>query len=163
MDALEGKHTPPSPPPDDVPSSADAARPPGLLAALARAAGPLLRDGAAFLQTLPAAARGGDAAALVAALVVAVVALQLLDFARRAVWSAARLVVRVLFWAALALLALAVWRHGPARTALDLALWAADVRAVWLREYQRWEGYQSQQLPLEDAGWAESYRYRFRN
>jgi hypothetical protein len=105
---------------------------------------------------------------LVVSFILLVIGLQILDFARRVVWSATRALLKLVFWAALAMLALAVWRRGVGRTAQDLWDWGDELQAVWWREYRRWEGYQGQGPAIKVAtgragGYGNPYRNQYGN
>ncbi|KAL2067192.1 hypothetical protein VTL71DRAFT_1616 [Oculimacula yallundae] len=79
---------------------------------------------------------------LAAIILLLVIALQILSFVRRVMMFWFRMVMRLLFWAAVVLLCSVVWQRGVGRTGEDLGRWAGEVGRVWEREYKRWEGIQ---------------------
>jgi len=81
-----------------------------------------------------------------------VIALQVLDFARRVMMFWTRLVMRVTFWAGVVLLLAAVWQRGVGRTAEDALGWGRELNEVWWREYRKWEGFQNQRKVTATSG-----------
>ncbi|KAL2259379.1 hypothetical protein VTK26DRAFT_6969 [Humicola hyalothermophila] len=85
-----------------------------------------------------------NAVALAVLVVLAVAILQVLALVRRIVLFWTRLALRLLFWAALGLLASVVWQRGVERSVRDAAViaarvggWAVGVARVWWSEFER--------------------------
>ncbi|POS72170.1 hypothetical protein DHEL01_v209438 [Diaporthe helianthi] len=108
-----------------------------------------------FLDRLAQAlSNSPDLFILVFAVVVLVLALQVLLWVRRLVAWFTTLVLRLVFWACIAALVAALWQRGPDQAAKDLAAFVGAVagygqllysytRDIWLREYERYEAQQS--------------------
>lgn len=95
-----------------------------------------------------------DLVILAFAVVVFVLALQVLLWVRRVVAWFTAMVLRLVFWSLVVAVAAAVWQRGPDKAAKDLAAFVGVVtgyggllyrytRDVWLREYERYEAQQS--------------------
>lgn len=99
---------------------------------------PLLNRAAVFTQDSPAIISVGILVLLL------VISVQILNFARRILMFWTRLVMRLTFWGGLAVLGMVVWQRGVATTAMEVVGWTRELADLWLREYRRWEGYQNQ-------------------
>jgi hypothetical protein len=99
---------------------------------------PLLDRAASFATDSPAVITVG------LLLLLLVVSMQILNFARRLIVFWTRIMFQVLFYGGLVLLVMVVWQRGVGRTVSDLVEWAEEIRQVWLMEYRRWEGYGNQ-------------------
>lgn len=99
---------------------------------------PLLNRAAIFAQDSPAIITVGIL------LLLLVISMQILNFARRLIVFWTRIMFQVAFYGGIIVLVMAVWQRGVGRTLGDLAEWAREIRDVWWREYRRWEGYQNQ-------------------
>lgn len=111
---------------------------------------PLVAAAADRLTALLAASPNVVAAAVLLAL--AVLVLQVLALLRRLVLFWTRLAFRLLFWAAVGLLASLAWQRGLERTARDAVVvggqlfgWAAGAVQFWVREYERAQAQQQGQ------------------
>ena len=47
----------------------------------------------------------------------------------------------------------AAWQRGFDQTAEDLGRWAAELGRFWMKEYERFEGYQNQDQGLRGSGY----------
>jgi hypothetical protein len=72
------------------------------------------------------------------------IAMQVLNFIRRAMVWWLKFVMRITFWAVVVLIISAVWQKGLEMTVRDLVSWGQELNEVWWREYRKWEGYQNQ-------------------
>jgi hypothetical protein len=99
---------------------------------------PALNRAAVFAQDSPAIITVG------LLLLLLVISMQILNFARRIVVFWTRIMFKVLFYGGIAVLMMVVWQRGLGRTVGDLVEWAQEIKDVWWREYRRWEGYQNQ-------------------
>lgn len=95
-----------------------------------------------------------DVVVLAFAVVVFLLALQVLLWVRRVVAWFTTLLLRLVFWSCVVVVGAAVWQRGPDQAAKDLAALVGAVagygsllysytRDVWLREYERYEAQQS--------------------
>jgi len=71
------------------------------------------------------------------------IAMQILNFARRILVFWTKVVFRLMFWGGIVLAASVVLQRGVGRTAEDAVGWWGEISEVWWREYQRWEGQQN--------------------
>jgi len=99
---------------------------------------PALNRAATFAQDSPAVITVG------LLLLLLVISMQILNFARRIIVFWTRIMFQVLFYGGIVVLVMVVWQRGLGRTVGDLAEWAQEIKDVWWREYRRWEGYQHQ-------------------
>jgi hypothetical protein len=99
---------------------------------------PALNRVAVFAQDSPAIITVGIL------LLLLVISMQILNFARRLIVFWTRIMLQVLFYGGIVVLVMVVWQRGVGRTVGDLAEWAQEIKDVWWREYRRWEGYQNQ-------------------
>ncbi|KAL3428046.1 hypothetical protein PVAG01_01555 [Phlyctema vagabunda] len=99
---------------------------------------PLFHQAAVFTQESPAVISIG------LILFLLLVAMQLINLARRILMWWTRLVMGILFWGVIGLLVLLVAQRGVGRTAADLYDWGENLCQVWWREYRRWEAHQNQ-------------------
>ncbi len=106
---------------------------------------PYLNRAAALAQESPAIVSLG------ALLLVLIIAMQILAFFRRMMMFWIRLIVKLGSWGAIGILLGVVWQRGLGRTAMDLAAWTEELRAVWWREYRKWEDYQNRDGGLGQA------------
>lgn len=97
-------------------------------------------------RALSAVADNQGAAGLVAALAVVTAVVVIMNWIRRLVAWWTRLVLRLAFWALVALALAVAWERGPTRTAADavalasrVAGYCAALRDVWVREYNHYE------------------------
>jgi hypothetical protein len=72
--------------------------------------------------------------------------IQILNWARRVVMFWTRMALRLVFWSAIIALGAMVWQRGLEATARDMMTigqqligYAAMVRDIWMREYQKYE------------------------
>lgn len=79
-----------------------------------------------------------------ALLLLLVITVQIVNFVHRVIMFWTKLVMRLMFWAAVAVLIATVWQRGLGRTVDDVSQWGDELRTVWWKEYRRWEGYQNQ-------------------
>jgi hypothetical protein len=107
---------------------------------------PLLNRLAAFATDSPAVIT------VALLLLLLVVSMQILNFARRLIVFWTRIMFQVLFYGGLVILVMVVWQRGVGRTVGDLMEWAEEIRQVWLMEYRRWEGYGNQAQGRMRAG-----------
>lgn len=95
-----------------------------------------------------------DVVILAVAVVVFLLALQVLLWVRRLVAWFTALVLRLVFWSSVVVVIAVIWQRGPDQSAKDLAAIVGVVtgygslvyrytRDVWLREYERYEAQQS--------------------
>ena len=94
----------------------------------------------------PAAAPSGASLTLLTSVAVLLVALVVLDTARRLIAWGTRLALRVVFWAAVVAVAAMVWERGLLETVKGLMVWTSRVWGwgsglvnVWTGELKRWE------------------------
>ena len=84
------------------------------------------------------------------------IAMQILFFVRRVMMFWMRLVTRLVFWGAIAVLISVVVQRGVGRTAQDLVGWGQELSQVWSSEYKRWEGYQNMNQKKPGQGFGGS-------
>jgi hypothetical protein len=99
---------------------------------------PVLNHAAVFAQDSPAVITVGML------LLLLVISMQILNFARRLIAFWTRIMFQVLFYGGIVVFVMVVWQRGVGRTVRDLAEWAQEIKDVWWKEYRRWEGYQNQ-------------------
>lgn len=95
-----------------------------------------------------------DVVVLAFAVLILLLALQVLLWVRRVVAWFTALVLRLVFWSCAAAVVAVIWQRGPDKAAKDFAAFVGVVagyagliynytRDVWLREYERYEAKQS--------------------
>jgi Nuclear pore assembly and biogenesis len=85
-----------------------------------------------------------ESPALISALLLVsflILALKIMDVARRMLMWWTRLVMKLMFWGIIGLVGIMVWQRGFERSVGDLMAWGQELSEVWSREYRRWDGY----------------------
>ncbi|KAH8808222.1 hypothetical protein F5884DRAFT_360650 [Xylogone sp. PMI_703] len=99
---------------------------------------PYLNQLAVLAQDSPAVVSFG------ALLLLLIIAIQIINFVHRIIMFWTKLIMRLFFWTAVAIIVAMVWQRGLARTVDDVSQWGDELKTVWWQEYRKWEGYQNQ-------------------